>query len=506
MSLKDLSFYWLAQTQEKSLKEKFEKKIEKPISLLNIENVLPVLRNVKNILFVEYQKNIPWLQQIQLQIFKDESVIAPVFFLIRNEQELEFIQNFYFDDYFYESTPKSECLAKVKWIINRRDKDKSLNQNLVKKEIILKQREEFLAVCSHDLRSPLGLIESSSKMVLKELSQKNLLSSVQYELLSRIQKQATYGLTLVKDLLDIMSFEQGYEPKYSLIGLDTILKDFLNDFKNQAKEKKIEFEYQNTIPNFRVFADIDRLQQVLHNLMANALKFSEANKKIFLTVSPFTGRRKGDPPYPMVMLSLKDEGKGIPKRELQRIFDRFSQVREHSKSEGRGLGLSVAKQISHLHAGNLWVESEIDKGSTFHLLLPHAVGGEMELSNREKPLLLVLEGNPKMKVLEGSGLDKFGTVIVTKDAIDALCHCFYYRPSAFFTTSRVSKMNLIEMIDILKRDSKMASLPLVLVNEEGNSSIETHKFDRVLRNPFTEDDLKKLFKSIVTPIRTLKAA
>lgn len=67
----------------------------------------------------------------------------------------------------------------------------------------------------------------------------------------------------------------------------------------------------------------------------------------------------------MLVVSIRDEGRGIPQKELQKIFDRFTQIKEQSRSDGRGLGLTVAKQISTLHDGNIWVESEEGKGSTF---------------------------------------------------------------------------------------------------------------------------------------------
>ena len=140
-----------------------------------------------------------------------------------------------------------------------------------------------------------------------------------------------------------------------------------------------------------MLADSDRVRQLLQNLFTNALKFTDKGKNIYLKVAPFYGRRKSDPPYPMMIISLKDEGRGIPQSEIDKIFDRFSQIKDASRSEGRGLGLTVAKQISNSHDGNIWVQSEEGKGSTFFVLFPHVVSHPKEEAMRNRKRALIAE-------------------------------------------------------------------------------------------------------------------
>ncbi|MFM8313384.1 MAG: sensor histidine kinase, partial [Deltaproteobacteria bacterium] len=273
------------------------------------------------------------------------------------------------------------------------------NAKNAKTETILGQREEFLSVCAHDLRSPLGLIQSSLSLVLN--SSEGNLTEIQKELIHRAKRQSGDAINLVNDLLDVMSFEQGLKPQYQLFSLDSLLRPFHQDYQFQALQKGIHFHYSNSLIDWRVLADSDRIKQLMQNLVVNAMKFTEKGKNIFLNVSQFQGRRKSDPPYPMLVVSIKDEGRGIPQKELQKIFDRFTQIKEHSRSEGRGLGLTVAKQISTLHDGNIWVESEEGQGSTFFVLFPHVISRTMSSDFGGRPhelrKILVIESSEKRR-------------------------------------------------------------------------------------------------------------
>ena len=281
-------------------------------------------------------------------------------------------------------------LARVQF--RRRDVElrAAFESRTAKSDTTLKQREEFLSVCAHDLRSPLGLIQSSMSMLLTAEGS-SALSPFHRELLGRAKRQAGIAITLVNDLLDVMSYEQGLKPQYHLIKLHELLEEFYKDYSFQAGQKEVRFHYENPVSDWRILADSDRVRQLLQNLFTNALKFTDKGKNIYLKVAPFQGRRKTDPIYPMMIISLKDEGKGIPQSEIEKIFDRFSQIKDASRSEGRGLGLTVAKQISNSHDGNIWVQSEEGKGSTFFYLFPDVVSHPKEEPIRQKKRALIAE-------------------------------------------------------------------------------------------------------------------
>ncbi len=266
-----------------------------------------------------------------------------------------------FDDYLAKTASVSEFVSRILIGLEKKQLLTQLDEQLkeeTKRDIAITQREEFLSICAHDLRSPLGLISSSLSLLLNN---KNELSPFVTELLTRAQRQSANAIVLVNDLLDVMSYEQGLKPKYDLIVLDGFLSEFYQDYKLQAEEKNIKFHYENPVRQWRVLLDTDRIRQLFaQNLFTNAVKFTDPNKNIFLKVTPFFGRRAKDPPYPMVKISIRDEGPGIPKNEIQKIFDRFSQLKDQSRAQGRGLVCRSPKRFQSTTAETFgWIASPI---------------------------------------------------------------------------------------------------------------------------------------------------
>ncbi len=368
-----------------------------------------------------------------------------------------------------------------------RQKTREQSIQSAKTETTLKQREEFLGVCAHDLRSPLGLIQSSLTMVL---SAKNGLTEFQTELITRARRQAGQAITLVNDLMDVMSYEQGLKPQYGMLNLHDFLSEFYKDYSFHSEQKKIHFHYHNPVPDWRTLADADRIRQLLQNLFVNALKFTAPEKNIYLNVTPFTGRRKNDPPYPMVVVSLRDEGKGIPPNELQKIFDKFTQVKDQARHEGRGLGLTVAKQISTLHDGNIWVESEEGKGSTFNVLFPHVV------SRTDAPLLqentiIVAEPDEKKRDEQYGVLSRWGyKVHFAKDGVEAITYAFYHLPVAVILCENLGKISEEEVANILKADLLTREMALFLAQPAVNPHSKNYSevpFDAFFKLPLNKE-------------------
>lgn len=371
-----------------------------------------------------------------------------------------------------------------------------------KTETILSQREEFLSVCSHDLRSPLGLIQSSLSLVLN--SSDGNLTEVQTELIHRARRQSSDAMGLVNDLLDVMSFEQGLKPQYQLFHLDSLLRPFHKDYQFQSQQKGVHFHYNNPLVDWRVLADSDRIKQLMQNLVVNAMKFTEKGKNIYLNVSQFHGRRKSNPPYPMMVVSIKDEGKGIPQKELQKIFDRFTQIKEHSKSDGRGLGLTVAKQISTLHDGNIWVESEEGVGSTFFVLFPHVISRTMSpdfiIDSSGTKTILIVEPLEKRRESCFEILKRWGyKLIFANDGVDAVTLGFYHLPQLVILSENLAKMGEEQVVDTLKSDPLTAHIKVALAGdspEKYDVADCDFPFDGVLKTPFSQESFEHLLRTL----------
>jgi signal transduction histidine kinase len=411
------------------------------------------------------------------------------------------------DDFFHVSHKPDDLISRLKLRIH--ESQAKINQDMrwqeqakqnAKAETVLKQREEFLSVCAHDLRSPLGLIQTSIAMTLSAPQAKTF-TAFQIELLMRAKRQAGHAISLVNDLLDVMSFEQGWKPHYEVTVVDDLLTEMYNDYAFQAEQKRVKLHYENPVKNWRIIADVERVRQLFQNLFTNALKFTQEGKNIYLKVTPFQGRRKNDPPFPMIVISLADEGRGIPEKELQRIFDRFAQIKDYSSSEGRGLGLTVAKQISNLHDGNIWVESKEGQGSKFNVLFPHTVSRAMAPVNSERDdkgetVILITEPNEQLRESLYKDIQSWGfKPVFAKDGVETLTFAYHWLPKMVILKAGVVKIAEDHVAALLKSDVLTANIPIVLAVEDDKNfsgGTASKAFDRVLKHPLKRESLEDL--------------
>jgi two-component system phosphate regulon sensor histidine kinase PhoR len=173
---------------------------------------------------------------------------------------------------------------------------------------------------------------------------------------------------LIEDLLTISELESG-RVKLNLqsVSLPTLTEKVLADFKSRAKARKVRLI--NQTPELRVRADGDRLEQLLCNLIDNAIKYGRSEGTVRVSA------RAVDSGY--VELCVQDDGPGIPPEALERIFERFYRVDKARSREqgGTGLGLSIVKHIVQNHGGRVWAHSEPGQGAAFYFTLPQDSGG-----------------------------------------------------------------------------------------------------------------------------------
>lgn len=230
-------------------------------------------------------------------------------------------------------------------------------RDITEAEKLAQLRREFIAMISHDVRSPLssvhGVISLTRQGTYGELSENGLAA------MNRALAGMEYVLDLVENFLDVESIDSGgmkIDPFDT--SLTYVVERAVTAVEDLAGQKKVEIETDVEALEFQ--ADEDRLLQVLINLLTNAIKYAPENTPISVSAKIVDEQ---------VRFEIRDQGPGIPESQRKDVFDRFKQVgRDKGRRGGFGLGLTICKEIVNLHGGKIWVEE--DQGSTFVFELP----------------------------------------------------------------------------------------------------------------------------------------
>jgi len=234
---------------------------------------------------------------------------------------------------------------------------RTFNQTLVRLEALFNLQKRFMTDVGHELRTPLTVIKGNTEVMRRE-------GALDMHLLDVIEKETDRLSRLVGDLLLLAQAEAGKLPMVAQkVELDTLMLEILQDVHFLAAGKK-QIKIKD-IDQVLVLGDRDRLKQVLLNLVNNAVNYTQDGGEILLSLC------KQDN---MACFSVQDNGPGIPKEDLDHIFERFYRgEKSRSRSDenkGYGLGLSIAYWIVKNHGGKIEVESEVGKGTTFEVFLP----------------------------------------------------------------------------------------------------------------------------------------
>ncbi|MCI0402190.1 MAG: ATP-binding protein, partial [Acidobacteria bacterium] len=221
-------------------------------------------------------------------------------------------------------------------------------------------KSEFLADMSHEFRTPLNSILGFSELLLETCQN---LTAKQQEDLRLVYQSAQTLLNLVNDSLDLARIEAGHiKLDLGLVRLKDTFARILDVFAPRLQQNNLRAGSEIRPPELAVFADSRRLEQILTNLVGNAVKFT-GRGSITLSARP---NEAG------VQISVADTGVGIAAEELPHIFDKFYQARKRTESptRGTGLGLAITRQLVELHGGRIWAQSMPGKGTTVSFLLP----------------------------------------------------------------------------------------------------------------------------------------
>ena len=221
-------------------------------------------------------------------------------------------------------------------------------------------RKDFVANVSHELRTPLTSIKGYTETLLDGAWKEE----VALQFIQVIERHTDRLIKTVEDLLTLSKIEsQGFRLRMEEIGVLEWIDNALNEVRERAAKKNISLSVSGVSPSLQAKGDRDYLEQVLLNLLDNAIKYTEEAGKIEISA---TEKESGE-----ILFQVRDNGIGIPREDLSRIFERFYRVDKGRSKEmgGTGLGLSIVKHIVMAHGGRVWAESQPGKGSTFYFTL-----------------------------------------------------------------------------------------------------------------------------------------
>jgi signal transduction histidine kinase len=242
------------------------------------------------------------------------------------------------------------------------ESNRELNEANAKLRELAELKEEFLALTTHDLRSPLTVISG----VISFFTSGRLgdLSPEQKNMVAMMERNTQNLIELVNDLLDASKLESG-TMRLDLTSTDfhTLARELREAMDPLAREKEIELIelLPSELPMLR--ADRAKLRRILVNLLSNALKFTPKGGRVEV---------RAEPEGAMVRISVTDTGVGIPAEDIARLFDKYEQARSRAtrSEKGTGLGLYITRQLVELHGGKISATSEVGKGSTFTFTIP----------------------------------------------------------------------------------------------------------------------------------------
>ncbi|MFO7636411.1 MAG: response regulator, partial [Clostridia bacterium] len=331
-------------------------------------------------------------------------------------------------------------------------------------------KSEFLANMSHEIRTPLNAIIGFTDLCLRDASQPR-----QRDYLKKIQTASNTLLHTINDILDFSKIEAG---KLELEEADFILPDVLNNVVTlltdsaAAKGVEIYLSLDKDVPR-HLKGDSYRLEQVLTNLLGNAVKFTEEGEVVLKVAKHPNSKKKA----PLLQFSVRDTGIGITPEQQMNLFQPFIQADGSTTRRfgGTGLGLTITKTLVKMMKGDIWVESVPGKGSTFFFTARFRPGElpktpslpVMGESLKNARVLIVDDSNTSREIL-GEMLHSFGLRVDTassgQEAIDLLLQEDGKDPYAFVLMDwKMPGMNGVETSQIIRKQLKMQHLPMIIM-------------------------------------------
>lgn len=362
--------------------------------------------------------------------------------------------------------------------------ERELEDRATKLKELNLQKDRFISIVSHDLRSPFTSLLGFSEILLNE---RELSEEIQNEYLSYIYEASQNQLQMINYLLDWSRLQTGrlsIEPR-RLDAFD-ILNNSVSVLTGNAIRKNIEIKVDVEKGLF-INADERLISQCVSNLLSNAIKFTPIEKSIHVKAAKF---KEG-----FVEIVVKDEGTGISEKNQEKIFkiDQKLSLEGTNGEKGSGLGLTLVKEIIEKHGGNIWFYSKEGEGSEFHFTIPSAQNS-----------IVIVEDDEDQRKLYNKVFYKYFPefeIIEANNGYEAMSVVLNDPPSLLITDHEMPLMNGTQLIDAVRKKDPKNDLPIIVVSAKLNDEIvnqyEELGVREIVKKPVESEILKKRIESLI---------
>jgi signal transduction histidine kinase/ligand-binding sensor domain-containing protein/DNA-binding response OmpR family regulator len=441
-------------------------------------------------------------------------------------------------------------LLMIRWYRAFLIKREKINADLKIKEVEVSKMQEldhmksrFFANISHEFRTPLTLIQGPIEELKRELPD---LPEKARELLHFMKRNTQRLQHLINQILDISKLETGkVKLQVSEGNLEQFIRPIILSFLSMAESKNIKYVYDLHVTSDIVFFDSDKVEKIITNLISNAFKFTPEGGKIRVSFEYIPSSVDHTPEY--ITIKVVDTGRGIPMESLYRVFDRFYQISDSDSriAEGTGLGLALTKELVDLYRGEISVDSQEGKGSTFTVKLPVSKdlfteeeraaistpqdtdadpstrvldqqGSEIldveEEFDREtadhRPVLLIVEDNIDLMNYLSQNLENHYRILTAINGKKGLDEAIKYIPDLIISDVMMPEMDGLEMSGKLKTDERTNHIPVIMLTAKADrdsklEGLQTGADDYMIK-PFDQEELQVRIKNLLEQRQRLR--
>jgi len=369
-------------------------------------------------------------------------------------------------------------------------------RDITKEYEVDEMKSELVSTVSHELRTPLSSVLGFTEMLLM----RDLKPEKQKKYLETIFKEAKRLTNLINDFLDVQRIESGkQEYEMTEVNLNEIIMEVIDTFKHEINHP-IYLEDSASLTS--VLADKERLIQLLTNIISNAVKFSPEGGKVAVKINNRNEK---------IVVSIKDEGIGIPETDLSTIFTKFKRVDNSASKKigGTGLGLAISKGIIEAHHGEIWIDSKENAGTTVSFSLPiHTVGSyeqqsdnNAEMSVESRGSVLLVEDDISLAMMLSETLKANGFNVIHYLNSENVLEIASERALLAIVVDLVLEDGLTgwELIEELKNNNKTETIPLIIssaIDKTADKFLENNIY-KYLVKPYSPNVLSELMLQLV---------